>query len=161
MRIPILLVSLVVAAVMGGAATPARAQPATPLIFGSDAGLVLNFVQADKAAQFEDVLYKVKDALKKSPKPERGQQAKRWKVLKAGDLVQSGSVLYVFVMEPVLKGADYSIFTILSESFPGEAESLYKQYSEAYASGQQVATFGLKRWLTFAPSTPPRDQNKR
>src|SRR5690349_6786602 len=51
-------------------------------VFGSDAGLVLNFIKADKTADFETVLARLKEALQKSDKPERKQQAASWKVFK-------------------------------------------------------------------------------
>jgi hypothetical protein len=48
----------------------------------------------------------------------------------------NGSVLYVFMIDPAVKGADYTVSTILSEAFPDEVQALYKQYAESYASGQ-------------------------
>src|SRR5437899_12303785 len=66
---------------------PPPAQPAqqaqTPpaaRVFASDAGLVLNFIKPDKTADFEAVMVKLKEALQKSPKPERKQQAARRKI---------------------------------------------------------------------------------
>ena len=49
----------------------------------SDAGMVLNFIKADKTADFEAVMAKLKEALQKSEKPERKQQAASWKVFKS------------------------------------------------------------------------------
>src|SRR5262245_27384380 len=70
------------------AASPARAQqPAqpSPFLFNSDAGVILNFVKADKAADFESVLSKLKEGLAKSEKPERKAMAAGWKVFKASE----------------------------------------------------------------------------
>jgi len=80
--------------------------PTPPRLLTSDSGLVLNFIKPDKTADFEGVVAKLREALQKSPKPERRQQAASWKVFKAGEPAASGNVLYVFVMDPAVKGAD-------------------------------------------------------
>jgi hypothetical protein len=105
--------------------------------------MVLNFIKADKTADFEAVIVKLKEALQKSEKPERKQQAASWKVFKSPDPAQGGNVLYVFVIDPSVKGADYTVSTILNEAFPQEVQALYKQYAEAYASGQNFVNLSL------------------
>ena len=126
-------------------AQPAQqAQAATQTrVFASDAGLVLNFITPDKTADFEAVMAKLKEALQKSPKPERKQQAASWKVFKSPEPAQNGNVLYVFVIDPSVKGADYTVSTILAEVFPQEVQTLYKQYADAYASGQNFVNLTL------------------
>src|SRR5438477_11320884 len=118
------------------AAPAAQAAPPTKRVFASDAGMVLNFIKPDKTADFEAVMVKLKEALQKSPKPERKQQAASWKIFKSPEPAQNGNVLYVFVIDPAVKSADYTVSTILAEVFPQEVQTLYKQYAEAYASGQ-------------------------
>ena len=120
-------------------AAPAAAAQAAPTarLFASDAGMVLNFIKPDKTADFETVIGKLKEALHKSEKPERKQQAASWKVFKSPDPAAGGNVLYVFMIDPSVKGADYTVSTILAEEFPNEGPALYKRYSEAYASGQR------------------------
>jgi hypothetical protein len=117
--------------------------PTPPRLLTSDGGLVLNFIKPDKTADFEAVIAKLREALQKSPKPERRQQASSWKVFKAGEPAASGNVLYVFVMDPAVKGADYTVSTILAEAFPSEAIALYKQYSESFAAGYNFVNLGL------------------
>ena len=112
-------------------------------VFGSDAGMVLNFVKPDKTADFEAIMGKLKEALAKSVKPERKQQAASWKVLKALEPGANASVLYVFVIDPAVKGVDYTVSTILAEAFPDEVQALYKQYADAYASGQNFVNLAL------------------
>ena len=62
--------------------------------------MVLNFIKPDKTADFEMVIGKLKEALEKSEKPERKQQAASWKVFKSPDPAAGGNVLYVFVDRP-------------------------------------------------------------
>ena len=147
-------VGLVVVAVAAGAvytraaaqAAPAQQAQAAPTarVFASDAGMVLNFIKADKTADFEAVVAKLKEALQKSEKPERKQQAASWKVFRSPDPAAGGAALYVFIIDPSVKGADYTVSTILSEAFPpAEVNTLYKQYADAYASGQNFVNLTL------------------
>ena len=126
-------------------AAPAAAAQAAPTarLFASDAGMVLNFIKADKTADFEAVIGKLKEALHKSEKPERKQQAATWKVFKSPDPA-GGNALYVFVIDPSVKNADYTVSTILAEAFPPqEVNDLYKKYAESYASGQNFVNLAL------------------
>ena len=120
------------------AAPPAR-------VFGSDAGLVLNFIKPEKTADFENVMAKLKEALTSSTKPERRQQLEGWKIYRALEPGANNSVLYVFTIAPAVPGADYTVSTILAEAFPDEVQALYKQYAEAYASGQNIINLKLLR----------------
>ena len=126
-------------------AAPAAAAQAAPTArtFASDGGMVLNFIKPDKTADFEAVIAKLKEALAKSAKPERKQQAASWKVFKSPDPAAGGNVLYVFIIDPSVKGADYTVSNILAEAFPTEVQALYKQYAEAYASGQNFVNLTL------------------
>ena len=126
-------------------AAPAAAAQAAPTTrtFASDGGMVLNFIKPDKTADFEAVVAKLKEALQKSAKPERKQQAASWKVFKSPDPAAGGNVLYVFVIDPAIKGADYTVSNILAEAFPAEVQALYKKYAEAYASGQNFVNLSL------------------
>jgi len=104
---------------------------------------VLNFIKPDRTADFEAVIAKLREALQKSPKPERRQQAASWKVFKSPEATTGGSVLYVFVMDPAVKGADYTVSTILAEAYPADVLALYKQYAESFASGYNFVNLGL------------------
>ena len=66
-------------------------------------------VNAGKEADYEKVIATLKDALAKSPKPEAKQQLAGWKVIKNSANQPDGSPLYVHIITPVVKDADYSI----------------------------------------------------
>jgi len=119
------------ATVCAQAAAPAAP---SPFVFPGDGGVILNFVKADKTADFEMVMGRVKDALAKSDKPERKAQAAGWKYFKATEAGPNGAVIYVFIMDPVAKGAEYSVGNILVEAFGPEGQTLYKTYSDSYAN---------------------------
>jgi len=111
-------------------------------LFNNDAGMVLNFIKPDKTADFEAVMAKLKEALEKSEKPERKQQAAGWKVFKSADPA-GANVLYVFVIDPSVKGADYQVSNIIAEAFPTEANELLKKYAEAYAQGMNILNLSI------------------
>jgi hypothetical protein len=140
------------------------AQPATPpaLTFPNDASILFNTVKADKTADFEAVMAKLHEALHKSDKPERKQQAASWKIFKSVDLV-NGNALYLFVVDPPVKDADYTVSKILAEAFPNEAMDLYKKYTEAFASGRNLMNLQLIKNMSTAPAAaaaakPPDQQ---
>ncbi len=128
-----------------GQAPAGQAQAAAPArVFASDAGMVLNFIKPDKTADFEAVVTKLKEALAKSEKPERKQQATSWQVFKSPDPAAGGNVLYVFLINPSVKDADYTVSTILAEAFPpAEVNTIYKQYADSYATGQNFVNLTL------------------
>jgi hypothetical protein len=128
------------------AAQAAPAQPQTPppgRIFGSDAGLIFNTIKPDKTADFEMIIGKLKAALAKSTDPVRKQQAASWKVFKSVDPGPAGNVLYIFVVDPAVKGADYTVSKILAEGFPAEVQDLFKTFSAAYGGGQNLVNLQL------------------
>jgi hypothetical protein len=145
----LLVATLSAAAIMHAqqpAAAPAQQAAAAPTTrtFAGDGGMVLNFIKPDKTADFEMVMGKLKEALAKSEKPERKEQAKSWKVFKSPDPASGGNALYVFIIEPAVKGADYTVSNILAEAFPpAEVNELFKQYAAAYASGQNFVNLSL------------------
>jgi hypothetical protein len=110
---------------------------ASPFAFAGDGALVLNYIKPDKTADFESVVAKVKEALTKSDKPERKSQAAGWKIFKAAEPGPNGAVLYVWIIDPVAKGNEYSVSQILTEGFPAEAAALYKTLADSY-SGQAI-----------------------
>lgn len=145
MRMALGLVVGMLVATPAFAQQPAQQAAAAPTkrVFANDAGLVLNFIKPDKTADFEAVIAKLKEALQKSDKPERKEQAKSWKVFKSPDQAAGGNVLYVFVIDPVVKEADYTVSNLLAEAFPTEVQELYTKYAGAYAQGQNFVNLQI------------------
>ena len=110
--------------------------------FPNDGGMVLNFIKPDKTADFESVITKLKEALAKSDKPERKAQAAGWKVFKSPDPAGQ-NVLYVFVIDPAVKEADYQISNIIAEALPSEANEILKKYADCYAQGMNIVNLQL------------------
>jgi hypothetical protein len=126
--------------------------------FDGEAALWTVAIRADKTADFEQVLAKLRQALLKSDKPERRQQAQGWTVLRMATPLPDGTVAYVHDVRPVVPGADYSVMRILYEAFPDERQTLYELYRGAFVKNVALATAGVAmdmRGDTTAAPAPP------
>lgn len=100
--------------------------------FTGDAVIQAFSVNPDKVADYEAVMGKLKEALVKSAKPEAKAQAAGWKVFKNSAPNPDGSIVYVHVINPVVKDADYSILNNAYEAVPAaEQRALYDTYRAA------------------------------
>jgi hypothetical protein len=115
---------------------PAPAQPAAEekpvLPLEGDAVVMTVLIKPDKTADFDHVLGRLKEALQKSEKPERKQQAAGWKIFKATQQVQ-GNAAYIFVIDPVVPNTEYDISRLINEVFPTEVQELFAKYKDAFA----------------------------
>ena len=145
-----LAVVVCVLAVAAGMASDARAQqPAPPapaaqsgkapaLAFAAETGILLSPIVTAEAAVFEEVMDKVKQVLAQSPDPVRKQQAAGWRVFKAAELFQ-GATLYVSIMDPAVKGAEYNVFELLQSAMgDAEAREMFQRFRSAFAGPQHV-----------------------
>jgi hypothetical protein len=114
-----------------------EAQP-PGLAFTGEAGLIFNQIKPDHTADFEMVIGRLRDALHKSEDPVRHQQAESWKVFRSAEPGQGGAVLYIFVIDPVIRGAEYDPMRILAEVYPTEVHDLYEKFKEAYIGLNRV-----------------------
>lgn len=124
-------------AAVAAAQDPPAAQPAAPAapvltLDGGDAAILTILIKPDKVADFEIVLTKLKEALQKNEKAERKQQAAGWKIFKSTQMAQ-GSAVYIFIIDPVVKGQEYDISRLINEVFPTEVQELFAKYKEAFA----------------------------
>jgi hypothetical protein len=130
------------AAQQAPAAAPAQAAPAPQArVFTGDVGLMFNVIKPDKTADFEMVVAKLKEALAKSDDPVHKQMAQGWRVLKNPEPIQGGNYLYVFLVDPVVKDADYTVSRVLAKAFPVEVQELFKVYSACFAGGVTLQNY--------------------
>lgn len=128
-------------------AAPAFAQaPAARTITG-DAGVIYYVVKADKTADFEMIIGKLKEALAKSDKDVQKQQAAGWRIFKQVEAGPNGNVLYVALVDPAVKDADYNILPILYAAYPAEAQTLYASYRDALVGGISNVNYTLVNHL--------------
>jgi hypothetical protein len=106
------------------------------LTFDGDTAIVTVAIKPDKTAEFEQIMNDVRAALMKSEKPERKQQAAGWKVVKSATPMKDGTIVYMHVINPVVKGADYTILAILYETTTDAAaqRAIFDKYRDAFAA---------------------------
>lgn len=109
------------------------------LVLKGDLALWTVAINPDKAADFERVLARVRDALQKSDKPERKQQAAGWRVLKVDQPLPDGTIAYVHIISPVAN-ADYTLLKAIYEEFPTESQQMYETYRAAFAKNLALAS---------------------
>lgn len=142
-------------------APPARA-------FTANAGLLFNTVKPERTADFEKVIDYLQAALAKSNDPTIQAQARGWRVFKASEPGPNNTVLYVFVIDPAVPGADYGLGHILGEAYtdPAELQEIWRLYTNSVTSGGTllnlvpVGAAAAPEATAPAPFTPPDEQPK-
>ena len=134
------------------AQSPAAPPPAVPASrkFTSDAGMIFNVIKPDKAADFEAVLARIKEALNKSQDPKRKQMALGWRVFKGLEAGPGGNLVYIFFFDPPVKDEDYQVTAILAEAFPSEVQDLWAKFTSCFVSGQTM--LNLKQTINMSPT---------
>ncbi len=119
-------------------AAAAQQQPAAPKnTLEGDAVILIYAINPGQDAQYEQVIAKLKEALAKSSDPLAKQQAAGWTVTKSvKPLTQDGSSTYIHIINPVVKGADYSIVNIVyAASSDEEKRAFYDLYKASLKGG--------------------------
>lgn len=134
----------------GTAVVPAPVVPPLPLgarTFTGKSGLIFNAIRPDRVVDFEMVIGYLQAAFEKSTDARVQEQAKGWRVFKATEPGPNGSVLYVFVIDPAVPGADYGLGRILADAYPDQIEKIWALYTGSQASGGSL--------LNLTPVQPP------
>jgi len=139
------------AAPVAAQAPPATASSHQKLTFDGDTALWTVAIKSDKTADFEKIMAKVGEALAKSEDPQRRAQAASWKVMRVEKPLADGTIAYVHIVDPVVKGADYTIMQTLYEAYPEERQALYELYRGAFAQNLSLATGSVAVDLSGAP----------
>lgn len=118
----------------------APAAPAAAVLarsFTAPVGLVFNTVRPERVAEFERLLAEVQTALKNSKNPTTQAQAKGWRFYKAAEAGPGGSVMFVFVIDPVVPGEDYSLGKVLVDAFPDpvKLQEIWALYTGSVTGG--------------------------
>ena len=90
-------------------------------------------INPDKTADYEQIITKLKDALSKSEAPEAKQQLAGWKVIKNAMPNPDGTIVYIHIISPVVKTADYSVMNNIYSAVkdPAEQKAVYDMYRGA------------------------------
>jgi len=124
---------------------PAQAAP-QPRTFTAPVGLLFNTVRADRVDDFEKAMGYLQAALASSTDERVRAQAAGWRLFKATESAPGGAVLYVYLLDPTVVGADYSLGRILADAYPDQAklQEIWKLYSGAVTGGSLLNLTPLK-----------------
>jgi hypothetical protein len=138
-----------------GAPAPAGSAPART--FSAPAGLLFNTVRPERVDDFEKVLGYLQAAMEKSADARVREQARGWRLFKAAEPGPNGTVLYVFLIDPAVPGADYGLGPILAEAYPDAAQlqEIWKLYTGAVTGGGSL--LNLTPVVPPPPPPPPRE----
>ncbi len=132
-------------------AAQAPAEPAKPQLTFDAADAVVWFyaVKGDSGPQFEQFFGRVKEAMSKSTNPERRTQAAGMRLMKSTSPAGDGTLNYVLIISPVVKGQEYSPGMLLFEVFPTEAKQLVDQLQSYINDKGLNAAVPLTQVMTF------------
>jgi hypothetical protein len=101
--------------------------------FTGDVVVMAFSINPDKTADYEKVIAQLKDALSKSEAPEAKQQLAGWKVIKNAMPNPDGSIVYIHIISPVVKDADYSIMNNIYAAVkdPAAQKAVFDMYRGA------------------------------
>ncbi len=150
-----------------GPVVPAPVVPPVPLgarTFTAPTGIIFSAVRPDRVVDFEMVIGYLEAALEKSTDSGVRAQAPGWRVFKAAEPGPNSTVLYIFLIDPTVPGADYGLGRILSDAYPDQIQDIWKLYTGALAGGGsllnltpvQPAPLPLVTPPLTTPALPPR-----
>jgi hypothetical protein len=135
---------------------PAAVTPALPLnsrVFRGQAGLIFTAVRPERVVDFETVMTYLQEALRTTADAVVRQQWQGLKILKQTEPGPNSTVLYVWLIDPVVPGADYSIGPILNAAYPDKITEIWNLYTGAYV---QQSVSDLTAFVP--PALPPSAQ---
>ena len=113
--------------------TPAAAQETTRS-FATPAGIMFNVLKPDRVNDLTDVITAVVDRMQKSADRTHQAQAKGWKIVRVHEPDRNGNVTILYIIDPAVPGADYSLLPLLKTYFPDQWEQMANRLAGAYAS---------------------------
>ena len=137
-----------------GAKPPAGPPPSSAMAartFTAPIGLLFNTVRPDKTADFEKLVAAVRKTLESSSDAKLQAMAKGWRFYKATEPGPGNSVLYVFLLDPVVPGEDYGLGRVLSSGSSDTAavQEIWKLYTSSVTGGGSLLN------LSPIPEPPP------
>ncbi len=162
----LLCISAGPAAAQAAAPAPAEAQPPSPAVatvapvpaalpMAGPSGMIFHAIKADRTADFEAVMTRLRDLLAGSGNEVRRQQGAGWRVFRQATPLADGAVLYVSFLDPVVANAEYDVPRLLAEGAPDEAAELYERFRDAHV---QPTVQASNLSVVIAPVAAPQPQ---
>jgi hypothetical protein len=127
---------------------PVAAPPPVTRAFSAPNGVLFNTVRIERQKDFELFLGYLRQALDKATDPGVQSQARGWRMFKAVEPGPNNTALYVFLFDPAVADADYSLGRILADAYPDAVQlnEIWKLYTSAVVGGGSL--------LNLNPLTP-------
>lgn len=123
--------------------------------FSAKTGMIFQSVRPERIVDFETVVGYLQAALEKSTDPAVQEQAKGWRVFKAVEPGPNATVLYVFLIDPAVMGADYGLGRILADAYPDKIQEIWKLYTGALGPGATLLNLLPVDGSTASPAPIP------
>ena len=141
-----------------GPVVPAPVVPPVALgarTFTAPTGAIFTAVRPDRVVDFEIVIAFLQAAFEQSTDPRVREQAAGWRVFKATEPGPNSTVLYVFLIDTTVVGADYGLGRILSDAYPDRIQDIWKLYTDALAGGGSLLNLTPVEPAPLPPVAPP------
>jgi hypothetical protein len=131
---------------------PVAAPPPVARTFSAPNGVLFNTVRTDRLKDFELFLGYLRQALDKATDPGVQSQARGWRMFRATEPGPNNTALYVFLFDPAVADADYSLGRILADAFPDAVQlnEIWRLYT-----GSVVGGGSLLNLTPLMPAVPP------
>jgi hypothetical protein len=119
-----------------------EAPRAPALTFDGEVALWTIGVVPDRTRDFEAVMSRLREVLRSSEKPERRRQAEGWQIVRGATNPQTGHVMYIHMINPVVRGADYNVLELIWEVVEDHEErtKIYEQYRASFGASLGATT---------------------
>lgn len=151
--------------------TPVESAPAAPsqpavvdpaaVTFSSDVGLLLVAVKPGAVADYEAAIVALQGALAKTENEELKALAQGWRVFKANEPDAKTNALYVHLLQPTRKDADYRPSLLLDQLLAGAPAELLAKYRDSFAVAPTKLALEEFAHMAVAPVPKPADESEK
>lgn len=117
----------------------AEEEPGPPVAartFATPAAMIINYVRAANADDFESLTRQMVEALAASEDAGHQALAAGWTMYRVSAPGPNNNTVYVWLFDPVVEDANYAVAQLLNELFPEEVQQLYETYMGSFGIGQ-------------------------
>ncbi|MBF9143478.1 hypothetical protein I2I01_17675 [Hymenobacter sp. BT439] len=133
------MVVLALSVLLGSTATTPKTPPRAMAAAGQTVWVILTPVKADKRTQYERFVNEIFWPCAAKVGAADQQAFHHTRVLNPTKPQADGTYAYMFIMDPVQKGADYEVESLLKKAYgPAKATEYYKLYTECMAGEQKI-----------------------
>jgi hypothetical protein len=136
--LPLVLLSFIVSSIANTALCQSKQPTRSLAMQGDSVWIIINPVKADKRAEFEKFVHDIFWAGAGKLSKQDQKTFRQTRILHPVEPEEDGTYSYFFIMDPLLKGANYDIMSLLTKMY-GEtkAKEHMKLMDEAMAGEQK------------------------